>query len=186
MKNKLEFFTPLMHKNEYRFIEKFLKPEHTFFEWGSGNGTLYFSGLVKKLISLEHDLDYYNEIKTSLDLFEVNNVELIHIKLDPSNRNKSRYEQFKEYVDYPVVNNLEFDICLIDGRARKDCARIIHDYIKPHTLVFVHDFNHNDVEGYEDKAYFEDILSLYDVVDYEKSGRGIIALKRKSHDLFSN
>ena len=186
MKNKFESFTPLMFEREYKFIEKYLKPEHTFFEWGSGNGTLYFSGLVNKLISLEHDIDFYRMVRTSLDLFEVNNVELIHIKLDPSNRNKSRYEQFKEYVDYPVVNNLEFDICLIDGRARKDCARIIHDYIKPHTLVFVHDFNHNDVEGYEDKAYFEDILSLYDVVDYEKSGRGIIALKRKSHDLFSN
>jgi tRNA A58 N-methylase Trm61 len=186
MKNRLESFTPLMHFNEYKFIEKFLKPHHTFFEWGAGNGTLYFSGLVNKLISLEHDIDFYNQIKITIDLFNADNIDLIYVKPNSGDRTKSRYEQFKDYVDYPVVNNLDFDICLIDGRARKDCARVIHNYIKPDTIVFVHDFNHNDVEGYEDKAYFEDILSIYDVVEYEKSGRGIIALKRKENDLFSN
>ena len=185
MKNKFESFRPLMFEHEYKFIEKFLKPDHTFFEWGSGNGTLYFSGLVKKLISLEHDIDFYQVIKTSVDLYNANNVDLIYVKPNSGDRNKSRYEQFKDYVDYPVTNNLDFDICLIDGRARKDCAKIIHNYIKPNTIVFIHDFNHNDVEGYEDKVYFEEILSIYDVIEYERRGRGIIALKRKEHDLFS-
>jgi hypothetical protein len=185
MKNRLEFFTPLMHRNEYKFVEKFLNPECTLFEWGAGNGTLYFSGLVKHLVSLEHDIDYYETIKTNLDLFEVENVELIYVRPNSGDRTKSRYEQFKDYVDYPVTNNLQFDVYLIDGRARKDCAKIIHNYIRKDDIVLIHDFNHNDVEGYEDKAYFEDILNIYDVVEYEKSGRGIIALKRKYNDLFS-
>ena len=63
MKNKFDSFTPLRFKEEYKFIEKYLNKDDILLEWGSGNGTIYFSGLVKKLISIEHDVDYYNLIQ---------------------------------------------------------------------------------------------------------------------------
>tara|TARA_Y100000034_G_C6905227_1_gene419803 strand:- start:2074 stop:2700 length:627 start_codon:yes stop_codon:yes gene_type:complete len=36
-------------------IKKYLKPEHTVLEWGSGESTKYFPQFVKKWISIEHD-----------------------------------------------------------------------------------------------------------------------------------
>ena len=44
-------------------IEKYLKPNHTVLEWGSGESTLYFPQFVKKWISVEHNREWF--IKTS-------------------------------------------------------------------------------------------------------------------------
>ena len=50
--NRFESYRPLMNEWEYKFIEKFLVPSDILLEWGSGNSTLYWSGLVSKVISI--------------------------------------------------------------------------------------------------------------------------------------
>lgn len=181
MKNRFDSFIPLMNEWEYKFIEKFLTKEDTLLEWGSGNSTLYFSGLVKKLISIEHDEDYYNVIKTTIDVNKPDNVELYHVEPTVRNQNIKRYDQLKDYIEFPVKQNFQFSKILIDGRARKECAQFIFDHIDDNVIVFIHDFNHSDVEGYEDSTYFEDILSLYSIIEFERRGRGIVALKKKKN-----
>jgi hypothetical protein len=179
--NKLESFIPLMHKHEYEFILKFLNPDDVFLEWGSGNSTLYFSSYVNKLISIEHDIDYYNMIKKTIDAYEINNIDLVYVPGVPvENQKEQRHIAFAEYIDYPIKNNLKFNKVLVDGRARKFCAISIANYIDENTIVFIHDFNHNNVEGYIDETYFDDILSVYDIVERVTEGQGIVALKRKT------
>jgi len=168
--NSLEFFTPLMHKDEYTFLEKYLNPNDILLEWGSGNGTLYFSGLVKKVISIEHDIDWYNMIKKVIELFDIKNIEQYHIPAHTPNPVPCRYAQFKDYIEFPKQNNLQFTKVLIDGRARKYCARSIADYINQNCVVFIHDFNRED---------YQKVLKYYDKVDVISSGQGIVALKRK-------
>lgn len=174
--NKFESFTPLMRDFEYKFIEKYLTPEDILLEWGSGNSTIYFSGLVKKLISIEHDVDYYNQIKKTIDVFNIDNIDLIHI---PPIEGRNRKEQLKNYLEYPIKNNLKFTKVFIDGRGRKYCVEILKGYIDKDVIVFIHDFNHNNVEGYEDPDYFDDILSNYDIIERITDGQGIVALKIK-------
>jgi hypothetical protein len=88
--NKFETFTPLMHEKEYKFLEKFLTPDDILLEWGSGNSTIYYSGIVKKLISIEHDIYYYDQIKKTIDVYDIKNVDLIHI---PPQNGENRKEK---------------------------------------------------------------------------------------------
>lgn len=175
--NKFYFFTPLMHKQEYELIEKYLNKDDILLEWGTGNSTLYFSGLIKKVISIEHDKDYYDIFKTNIDIYKMDNIDLYHISKTQTDGN--RYEQFKDYVNFPIENKFKFNKVLIDGRARKYCADILYDYIDNDVLVFVHDFNYNNVEGYDDPDYFNDILSKYDIIERVTTGQGIVVLKKK-------
>lgn len=179
--NKFESFTPLMHEKEYRFIEKYLTKDDIFLEWGSGNGTIYFSGLVKKLITIEHDVDYWNLTQTTIDLYDIKNIEniLITSKVNLPPTKENRYKVFEEYIHYPKNNNLEFTKVLVDGRARKYCVLGLLD-TNYDGIVFLHDSNFNDVEGYVDDEYFKDIYEHYDVIDRVEEGRGIVALKRKN------
>ena len=172
-----------MHEFEYKFIEKYLNKNDIMLEWGSGNGTIYFSNLVKKIISLEHDRDYYDIIKKTIDVFKITNIELYHIPgIKVQDQKSQRHIAFEDYIKFPIANKLEFDKVLIDGRARKHCAISIAEYINCDTLVFIHDFNKNNVEGYEDETYFDDILKKYYVFDQITKGQGIVALKKKKNE----
>lgn len=180
---KFKSFTPLMHEWEYKLIEKYLNPSDIFLEWGAGSSTLYFSDFVSKVISIEHDVDYYNEIKKCIEAFNGQNIELYHVPPTIRDQKIKRYDQLKDYIEYPVKQNLKFNKILIDGRARKECAIFISEYIDENAIVFIHDFNHNKIEGYEDKDYHNDILTKYDILEFERRGQGIVALKKKKSQL---
>ena len=179
--NKLEFFTPLMHKEEYKFLESFLTKDDILLEYGSGAGTIYFSGLVSKVYAIEHDIDWYNVVKTVIDNYDIKNIDLHYIKgIEVENQKTQRHIAFEEYIKSPKERNFEFTKVLVDGRARKYCAQFIaENYDNEDLIVFVHDFNFNNVEGYEDETYFDDILKHYDIIDRVTTGQGIVALKRK-------
>ena len=179
MGNRFEFFTPLMHKHEYKFIEKYLNRDDVLLEYGSGSGTIYFSGLVDKVISIEHDYHYFNLIKRVIDKYEIDNIDLYHVSGIPVKDQKlERSIAFSDYIKF--AENFKFTKVLIDGRARKYCAEFISKIIDKDVIVFIHDFNYNNVEGYADDDYWSDILKNYDIFDIETNGQGIVALKKKS------
>lgn len=170
-KNKFEFFTPLMWPHEYKFIEKFLNKNDVLLEWGSGNSTLYWSGLVKKIISIEHDKNWINHIEIAKTAYGIKNIKIHHVAAHTSDPIPCRYEQFKDYVEYPKKNKLNFTKVLIDGRARKYCAKSIYDIIDDNVIVFIHDFNRPD---------YQKTLKYYDIIEVLEEGQGIVALKKKS------
>lgn len=180
MKNKFESFIPLMHKLEYKLVEKYLNKNDILLEWGSGSSTIYFSGLVKGVLSIEHDIDYYNQVKKIVDFYNINNIQLFYVKGNMVvDQKKHRFEAFENYIKLPLDKKLKFTKVLIDGRARKYCAMLISEIISDNELIFIHDFNYNDVEGYVDDDYFSDILNCYDVIEFERSGQGMVVLKKK-------
>lgn len=168
--NKFESYRPLMNEHEYKFIEKYLNDDDIFLEWGSGNSTIYFSGIVKKVITIEHDIDWINQIKKVIDGYDINNIEMHHIPAHTPQPIPCRYAQFKDYIEYVKENQFKFTKVLIDGRARKYCAKSIWDYIDEDTIVFIHDFNRPD---------YQKTLKYYDLIDVDYRGQGIAALKRK-------
>lgn len=170
MRTELQSFIPLMHEHEYKFIEKYLNPSDTLLEWGSGNSTIYFSNLVKKVITIEHDIDWLNIIKTTIDAYSIDNIETHYIAAHSKDPIPCRYEQFKDYIEYVKKHEFKFTKVLIDGRARKYCAKSIYDYIDENVIVFIHDFNRPD---------YQKTLKYYDIVDIETKGQGIVALKKK-------
>ena len=48
------------------FLDKRLNKNLNVFEFGSGNSSLFFAKRVRKVISVEHNMQWFNKIKTSL------------------------------------------------------------------------------------------------------------------------
>lgn len=92
------------------FIEKKLQDSFTVFEFGSGNSTLWLQSRVKKVVSIEHDLDWFE--KVSKEVVSFKNINYSFKGLDTS-----------DYEDYILEFHSEFDIVIIDGRKRVNCAK---------------------------------------------------------------
>jgi hypothetical protein len=73
-------------------------------------------------------------------------------------------------VHLPATKNLKFTKVLIDGRARKYCAKYLWDIIDENVVVFIHDFNRSD---------YQMALKYYDMIEVLTEGQGIAALKKK-------
>lgn len=168
--NKFHMFQPLMFPHEYNFIEKYLNKDDILLEWGCGNSTIYFSGLVKKVCSIEHDIRWVEKMQKVIKAYYIDNIIIHHVASHSPDPIPCRYEQFKDYVEYPKQHKLKFTKVLIDGRARKYCAKSIYDYIDENVLVFIHDFNRPD---------YQKTLKYYDVVEQLKEGQGIAVLRKK-------
>ena len=176
MKSKFESFIPLMATDEYQFIEKYLNKNDILLEWGCGNSTIYYSDMVKKLISIEHDIDYFNFIKNAINAYNIKNIKQIHIPAHFPIPNPTRYEQFKDYIEYPSKNNLKFNKVLIDGRGRIYCAFSIVNMIDENVIVMIHDFNRQE---------YQYVLDYYDIIErITHTRQGIVALKKKSNIIF--
>lgn len=94
----------------YPFID-FITPrfnnELILFEFGSGNSTLFFSNKVRKVISIEHNKEWYEIININ----KPSNVELILTKS----------EEVNDYQNYFSVLNHKVDIVIVDGLHRNEC-----------------------------------------------------------------
>lgn len=110
---------------------RLLKPRRVF-EWGSGESTLFWTQFdyVHKLVSIEHDQEWYSKIKPQLDYwadYQFIPYEEGEIGPDPSDPThyKSNSTQlgpvnFKKYA--LAIDEYEFfDLVLIDGMARASC-----------------------------------------------------------------
>src|SRR5512138_3667602 len=92
-----------------------------FLEWGSGCSTLFFQELARHhggtLLSMEHDLRYLTSISKKL------NYEGAQIVLqDLEGPRQSQHDQGYNYATYPLKDGKKYDVILIDGRRRVECA----------------------------------------------------------------
>ena len=110
------------------------------FEYGSGGSTLFWISRVQDLISVEHDLSWYTNMKKNLDRQPLRNVQYIlaepipdpgfqkkqfgnpgdYISSDLEYVGKS-FEQYAKSID--AFSDNYFDIIIVDGRARPSCIQ---------------------------------------------------------------
>jgi hypothetical protein len=100
---------PWMTYSALAFLERVIDDRMTVFEFGCGNSTLWWSRRVKRVVACEHDRSWYRKISSMLP----QNAELLFRELSPD----GGYAR--------VLLGLEerFDIVVIDGRDRVNCAR---------------------------------------------------------------
>lgn len=172
---------PWMSHQEIQTILKYLDTSKIMLEYGCGGSTLFFPEYVKEYYSIEHNKNWYHKIYPQIS----NNVSLFYVDknsdtpeserifatnwddLDLSSRSKD----YKDYISYPFKINLKFDIVLIDGRARPECAKFILSYLNEEAYVIVHD--------YWPRQKYHLILEKYEIVDYVKTGQSVAVLKVK-------
>jgi Methyltransferase domain len=91
-----------------RFLEPHILPRMAVFEFGSGASTAWWSRRVSRVVSCEHDRAWFERVKAQA----AGNVEMIHAT--PEGGQYSG--QIRRYKG-------EFDIVVIDGEDRIECAR---------------------------------------------------------------
>jgi hypothetical protein len=95
------------------FISALQLSECQVFEYGSGNSSAFWAARVKQVTSVENDPVWANEVRGK----KIPNLTVI--------TSESRLD----YVEAPLKTGTCFDIVIIDGRHRKDCAKIALDIV---------------------------------------------------------
>lgn len=91
------------------FLARHVKPEMSVFEYGCGHSTLWWAARVREVIACDHDLAWIERIRPRAP----HNAILMHVPLEYSG------DYCRVVAGYPG----RFDIVVIDGRDRVNCAR---------------------------------------------------------------
>lgn len=91
------------------FIKTRINKHHSIFEFGSGNSTLFYANLVKKVVSVEHDKEWFDKVVAA----KAGNSAMIFCELQPDG----------DYSKTPLSLGEKFDIIIIDGRDRVNCCK---------------------------------------------------------------
>ena len=123
------------------WLDAYLKPDMSVFEYGAGGSTLYLAKRVRDVASVEHDEGFYHLVEEILSKRSIHNCKLMLHKPEPceesdgafaSYQGKYRGLCFESYVkaidNYP---DQSFDLVLVDGRARMACVKRALAKIKP-------------------------------------------------------
>lgn len=169
---------PWINDKQINKIKSYLEPNHIMLEYGSGGSTIIFSKLVKKYYSIEHDINWYNQVNTEIKFQNINNINYIYCK--PNNDIElpvwmGKKSDFKDYINIISKLNIIYDRILIDGRVRAFCAIKAINYIHQDSIIFFHDFFERD--------RYHAILKLYDIIDKVDSidnGPSLAVLKKKT------
>ena len=90
------------------FLAARVRAEMNVFEYGSGNSTLWWSRRARHVVSCEHDPVWYDAMKSKVPA----NVDYSHVRLADDGA----------YARAISSRNEPFDVVVIDGRDRVNCA----------------------------------------------------------------
>ncbi|MCU0443575.1 MAG: hypothetical protein MUE85_01560 [Microscillaceae bacterium] len=130
------------------FLQKIIRSDMHVFEYGMGGSTLFLAPRVQKLISIEHDIEWYNQIKDQLRAKNFHHVDTqlfvppklaSNVVKNPQNPHDYAAYYISEWRGFSFENYAQaienypdnsFDLILIDGRARNACAMHAHTKLK--------------------------------------------------------
>lgn len=142
--------TPWMSLPAIDFIKKHLSTKDIVFEYGMGGSTVFFAKRVNKVISVEHDPDWFNFVGEHLNSQNIKNTNITCIQPESENFNTvpdpSNYEfcysstgfYFNSYVNsIQQFSDNYFDLVVVDGRARPSCIFKAISKIKPGKYLLI-------------------------------------------------
>src|ERR1051325_11413300 len=103
------------------FLDGRVKSNMRIFEYGSGNSTLWWSGRTRCVVSCEHDRAWHASMKARLPA----NVDYLLVELGDDGR----------YAKAITAHTEPFDIIVIDGRDRVNCAKASLASLKPDGVI---------------------------------------------------
>jgi hypothetical protein len=163
---------PWMDGKEVAVIEKYLKPSDTMLEWGSGGSTLHFSKLVSKYYAIEHNKNWYKQVKKVVP----ENVSYMLVQEDAKRTRPTQYAQFETYIEACSTFGVKFDKVLIDGRARPECAIYVLPHLNKGAVVFIHDYFSPK------RPHYRKVEEHYDIIDEVKDTPQTLVVLRPKHE----
>ncbi|MBM9606615.1 hypothetical protein [Desulfopila inferna] len=116
------------------FLADRIRPFMTVFEYGSGNSTFWWSERVKRLISCEHDKEWYAEFRSKMP------ADITYLLRRAKGGSR---EYAMEITTYGSI----FDVVVIDGRDRVDCAKNSVSALRPNGVIV---WDNSDRDEYRD------------------------------------
>ncbi|MDF5731734.1 MAG: hypothetical protein PUP92_27940 [Rhizonema sp. PD38] len=95
--------------------------EKEVFEYGSGYSSIFWAERCKSLVSVEDNEDWYNRIKIKLPV----NVDYYFIN------------DTKSYINLILNNDKKFDVIIIDGSHRYECAVVARDQLSETGMIIL-------------------------------------------------
>lgn len=103
------------------FLAARVRPEWSVFEYGAGASTLWWAGRVREVVSVEHDAEWAKKVRAESPA----NAELLEVPL----------EYGGEYARTAARWPARFDVVVIDGRDRVNCATAALTALKPAGVI---------------------------------------------------
>lgn len=147
---------PWLTMDAVDFIEEFLEERVNakIFEFGSGGSTVWFAKRTKHVVTVEHNQEWFDFISAALQNEGLqSNVEFIFHKR-PYHSVISKFP--KEY----------FDLVLVDGRDRSQCAWTAIQHIKSKGLLVLDDFERGEYHSIEKLLKKSRWTCIHTVTDY--------------------
>jgi len=153
LSRQYEHGSTITERAETDFVHSAIDSQSKVLEYGSGRSTINLSHIAKSVVSVEHQKAWYDELKPTLP----ENVELLLSEPDldyiegphenqRSEGNDGTYEEFKTYIKAPL-SSAPYDVVIIDGRARVECAKLCTKLCHDESYIFVHDFERDEYQS---------------------------------------
>lgn len=133
------------------YIEQFDLSNKIIFEYGAGNSTLFWGKRVKKVISVEDDKNWFDKIKK---VFTLDNIKLLY------------YPEKKAYINSINKFTESFDIIVIDGSYRMECAKVAFPKLKKGGVIIL--------DNADWMPNITKLLRSYGLIEIDMSGFGPI------------
>ena len=120
-------------------LTRYLKKDMRVFEFGGGGSTLFFAARVKELITVEHNIDWYQNLKDEMQKYSsidwhgyfIGPEDAVTDGLDESNPDHyySFDQEFRNKTFMKYASSIDkfgegyFDVVLVDGRVRPSCLK---------------------------------------------------------------
>jgi len=112
---------PYLAPSAVAYLEEVITPSSKVFEWGAGGSTIWLAKRVAKVVSIEHQLDWYKKLRVRLANEHIDNVDLEFISL-------AFYPVYSQAI---LGYDFHFDLVLVDGRDRVECIRSAIPKVRP-------------------------------------------------------
>jgi tRNA A58 N-methylase Trm61 len=109
------------------FLDKRVQKGLKIFEYGSGASSIYFQKKGAELYSVEYDQTWYEKLKQSI--IEPNKIYFVAYS-------EKSAEAYINAIDTPGI---QFDVVVIDGRARVECCRKAVDSLNASGVLILDD-----------------------------------------------
>jgi len=171
---------PHFQSNDKNMFYKYLDKATYYLEYGSGSSTYQASlkNNLKKIISIESDIEWFNKLKTTVKNKEKIKFIYCDMKTLPNNWGYPGIDSnLSDWINYSnTINTLDknllskIDLILIDGRFRVACCLKCYNCINDNCLIVFNDFFN--------RKYYHIVLDYFDIID-KTNNNIMVVLKKK-------
>lgn len=119
---------PWFNPMSFDLLESIVNPLFNVFEWGAGYGTLWWGKYTNSILAIEHNKDWYNKINDWIVKVGLHNTSIKYIPI------KTQRELYPKIIK---EQKNKFDLIVIDGKDRVDCAKYAKDMIKEYGWIIL-------------------------------------------------